>query len=76
MTTSITLSEAQSHLKEWIAKMAPGDQLLIVENDLPIAEVYLPAVQPPRPQFGIGAGMVVEYIDDDEHLKDFAEYMQ
>lgn len=32
---------------------------------------------PPKgvPILGRGQGMLVEYIDDDEHLKDFAEYM-
>ena len=75
MTTSITIAEAQANLKEWLAKLAPGDQLLIVENDKPIAEVRLPPPAPAHPQFGIGAGWIVEYIDDDEHLKDFAEYM-
>lgn len=27
------------------------------------------------PILGRGQGMLVEYIDDDEHLNDFAEYM-
>jgi antitoxin (DNA-binding transcriptional repressor) of toxin-antitoxin stability system len=75
MTTTVSLTEAQANLKSWLDKLSPGDCLLITdENALPVAELRLPQ-RPTRPQPNVAAGMVIEYVDDDEHLKDFAEYM-
>lgn len=74
MSNVISIEEAQAHLKDWIAKLSPGDQLIITDKNRPVAEVRLP--QPPsRPQFGIAAGMIADYVDDDEHLQDFSDYM-
>jgi antitoxin (DNA-binding transcriptional repressor) of toxin-antitoxin stability system len=75
MTTTVTLNEAQANLKSWLEKLSPGDCLLITdEHARLVAEVRLPE-RPTRPQPNVAAGMVIEYIDDDEHLQDFADDM-
>ena len=74
MTTTVTIEEAQSRLAELLGSLSAGDHIVITANNLPIAEVRPPAERP-HPQPGACAGMVIEYIDDDEHLKDWAEYM-
>lgn len=75
--TTVTIEEAQSKLKELIHQMAPGEVLLITENQQAVAKlVSEPASKPRlRPGPGLGKGMITIISDDDDHLQDFAEYM-
>ena len=76
MPTTVTLDEAQTRLKELIGKLAPGDELIITEGQEPVARLVKgrPAARP-RPGPGLCQGMVEILADDEDHLKDFAEYM-
>jgi prevent-host-death family protein len=74
--STVTIQEAQAHLTDLIHKLAPGEEVLITENNQPVAKLVSqqqPARQ--RPQPGWGRGMIEIIADDDEHLKDFEEYM-
>ncbi len=74
----ITLEEAQAGLVEIIHKLTPGEEVVITENNQPVAKlVSAPAKAKPglRPPPGLGKGFITIVSDDDEHLKDFAEYM-
>ena len=75
---TVTLTQAQTNLAELIHRLTPGEQLVITENDLPIAR--LTAEPPPpsglRPPPGLLKGAIEILDDDDEHLKDFEEYMR
>jgi antitoxin (DNA-binding transcriptional repressor) of toxin-antitoxin stability system len=78
MTTTITVDEAQAKLKELIRRMAPGEEVILTENQQVVAKlVSQPAKHQPalRPPPGLGKGFITIIADDDEHLKDFAEYM-
>jgi antitoxin (DNA-binding transcriptional repressor) of toxin-antitoxin stability system len=73
---TVTLEEAQAHLPELIERLQPGEPLLITRNQQPIARLL--AEEPPKRkprQPGNCKGMLTIVADDDEHLKDFAEYM-
>ncbi len=73
--TMITLEEAQANLPELIHKLTPGDQVVITENSQPVARLVADrSVRSPR-QPGNCKGMLTILAEDDEHLKDFAEYM-
>ena len=77
MSTTITVDEAQARLKELIGKLVPGEELVITENRQPVARLVgerLPQGQPRVP--GNCKGMITLLVEDDEHLKDFEEYMQ
>lgn len=76
MPTTITVEEAQAKLPELIAKLTPGETVVITENNQPVAKLVSekPAVRK-RPQPGLCKGMITIVADDEEHLKDFAEYM-
>lgn len=76
MSTVVTIEEAQARLKDLIANLAPGDELVITDNNRPVAEVRVPAPNPVQRVPGKCAGMLISYIDDDEHLADFKEYME
>ena len=78
MSTTITVEEAQSKLKELIHQLAPGEEVVITANQQPVAKlVSEPAKRPSkqRPGPGLCKGMITILSDDDEHLKDFEEYM-
>ena len=75
---TVTLAEAQAKLAELVDHLAPGEELVITRDDKPVAKltpVEPPAPAKPRSGFGAGKGMLDIISDDDEHLKDFAEYM-
>jgi prevent-host-death family protein len=71
---TVTIQEAQNHLAEIINKLTPGEEVVIVRDSQPVARL-VGAAKPPRPAPGLGKGMLTIVSDDDEHLKDFAEYM-
>jgi hypothetical protein len=55
-----------------------SNEVVITENNQPVAKLVseLPKPKPPlRPPPGLGKGFITIISDDDEHLKDFAEYM-
>jgi antitoxin (DNA-binding transcriptional repressor) of toxin-antitoxin stability system len=76
MSATITVEEAQARLKELIHKLAPGEAVVITENQQPVARLVgeQPSKRKPR-QAGRCKGMITLLVEDDEHLRDFAEYM-
>ncbi len=76
MSATISVEEAQSKLKELIHQMAPGEELVITENQKPVAKLVSETAkqrQPRKP--GNCKGMITLLVDDHEHLAGFAEYM-
>lgn len=73
MTTTVELSVAQSSLAELIAGLGPTDELVLTQNNKPIARL-LPA-QWGTPVFGRCKGMLTVISEDDDHLEDFKDYM-
>jgi antitoxin (DNA-binding transcriptional repressor) of toxin-antitoxin stability system len=76
MSTTVTLDEATAKLRELISKLAPGDEVVITENEQPVAKLVSqrsPVASPRTP--GNCKGMITLLGEDEEHLKDFAEYM-
>jgi antitoxin (DNA-binding transcriptional repressor) of toxin-antitoxin stability system len=74
--TAVTIEQAQAKLPELIHSLTPGEEMVITENNLPVAKLIpesLPTRKPRRP--GNCSGMLAIISDDDEHLEDFAEYM-
>lgn len=73
---TVTLEEAQARLPELIAGLRPGEALVITRDQRPVARLTpeAPPARKPR-QAGNCQGLLVIVADDDEHLKDFGEYM-
>lgn len=74
----VTIEEAQAMLPDLIHKMMPGEEVVITENNQPVAKLVSESPKPKpalRPPPGLGKGFITIVSDDDEHLKDFAEYM-
>ena len=76
MSTQVSIDEAQTKLREIIAGLAQDDEVVITDNRQPVAKL---TAEPPRSQLrrepGFAKGMITIVADDDEHLKDFEEYM-
>ncbi len=75
--STISLEEAQARLGELVAQLQPGQEILILQHERPVARL----VAEPRPcskprQPGSAAGQLLIHEDDDEHLEDFREYMR
>jgi prevent-host-death family protein len=78
MSATITIDEAQANLRELIHQLAPGQEVVITENHQPVAKLVSELTKPRaglRPPPGLGKGYITVVSDDDEHLKDFEEYM-
>lgn len=74
MTKTVELDVAQSRLKEIIAELGPNDEVLIVRDEEPLARLSAPPART-TPRFGNCRDMLTIISEDDDHLKDFAEYM-
>lgn len=75
---TVTIQEAQAKLADLIHNLSPGDEVVITENNQPVAKLVSQQPKPKaglRPPPGLGKGFITIITDDDEHLKDFEEYM-
>jgi antitoxin (DNA-binding transcriptional repressor) of toxin-antitoxin stability system len=72
-----TIQDVQARLPEILDALAPGEEVVITRNEKPVARLVAqePAKRQPR-KAGSAKGLLVILQEDDEHLKDFAEYME
>jgi antitoxin (DNA-binding transcriptional repressor) of toxin-antitoxin stability system len=75
MPEKITIEEAQNQLAELIAGLIPGEEIVITQNDQPVAGLRALFMKNPKPRFGNCQGKLIILAEDDDHLKDFEEYM-
>lgn len=77
MSSTITVEEAQTKLKELIGNLAPGEEVIITDNQRPVAKlVATPASQPKPRQPGTLRGTVLYMAPDfNAPLEEFREYM-
>lgn len=75
--TTVTIEEAQAKLPELIEHIATGEEVIITRDQRPVARLR-PEPLTPRPPRKAGncKGLLTIVTDDDEHLRDFAEYME
>ncbi len=70
-----TVEDVQAHLPEILDKLAPGEEIVITRGGKPVGKLVseLPWGVPIA---GRAKGMLIINAEDDEHLKDFAEYTE
>ncbi len=74
--SAVTLEEAQAHLPELIDRLQPGESVVITRNEKPVARLLVEESPKRKPRkAGSAKGILTIIQDDDEHLKDFEEYM-
>jgi antitoxin (DNA-binding transcriptional repressor) of toxin-antitoxin stability system len=76
--SSISVGEAQATLPELIHRLTPGQEVLLTEDDRPVAKLVATASEPPNtPKLGTQRGSVAYVAPDfDAPLDDFKEYME
>lgn len=67
----IDILELDPRPKDRIARLANADELIIMENDRPIARIV--PIDGPKPVFGGCRGMLRVIDEDDEHLAHLEE---
>jgi prevent-host-death family protein len=73
---TVTVQEAQAKLPDLIRQLTAGDEVVITENNRPVARlVSAKSSVRQRPGPGLCKGMITIVADDEEHLKDFEDYM-
>ena len=76
MSATITVEEAQAMLKQLIHQLAPGEEIVITENQEPVAKLISEPARKRQPRTpGNCKGMIHLLVEDDEHLEGFAGYM-
>jgi antitoxin (DNA-binding transcriptional repressor) of toxin-antitoxin stability system len=77
--TNVSIQDAQERLPELVRGLEPGDEVVIVENEQPIARI-VPALEQPRRlprRPGTLRGTVLHMAPDfNAPLDDFKEYME
>jgi len=76
--TTVSIQEAQARLSELIHRLTPEEEVVITENDQPVARL-VPTAGQQRPPRRLGTlRCTVLYMAPDFHapLEDFKEYMQ
>ena len=74
----VSIEDAQARLKDLIAQLRPGEEVVITQDDRPVARLTaeVPQVKPPR-RLGTLKGTVLYMAPDfDAPLDDFKEYME
>ena len=76
MLPNISIEEAQATLPDIISKLGPGEEVVITKNGQPAAKLIGQQKVTRQPlQPGSAKGILIINVEDDEHLKDFEEYM-
>jgi antitoxin (DNA-binding transcriptional repressor) of toxin-antitoxin stability system len=71
---SVSIKEAQANLSGLIHMLKPGDEIVITENDKPVAKLIAQSPPIPKPRRrGSAKGKLVVHAEDDEHFEDFKE---
>ena len=76
--TTVSIQEAQDKLPELIHDLAPGDEVVITDNNLTVARLVAPIAKQQRParQPGTLRGTVLHISPDfDAPLDEFRDYM-
>jgi antitoxin (DNA-binding transcriptional repressor) of toxin-antitoxin stability system len=74
--TQMTVDEVGPRLRELIAMLQPGEELQITDGERAVARLVAEPSGRRKPrQPGSAIGKLVILADDDEHLKDFEDYM-
>ncbi|MBL9091726.1 MAG: type II toxin-antitoxin system Phd/YefM family antitoxin [Planctomycetaceae bacterium] len=71
--STVSIKQAQATLADLIHSLSPGEEVVITENNQPVARL-IPATLPRERKLGSLRGTVTTSADFDEPLDDFADY--
>jgi antitoxin (DNA-binding transcriptional repressor) of toxin-antitoxin stability system len=77
--TSLSIQEAQAQFPDLVHRLTLGDEVVILENDKPVARIVPATGQPtrlPRHPGTLRGTVLYMATDFDAPLEDFKEYME
>ncbi len=75
--STITIEEARANLDELIHSLMPGEEVVITENDQPVAKLVATQASARKiPKLGTQRGSVLSMEHFDDPLDDFKEYTE
>ena len=75
--STVTIEEAQAKLSDLIHKLTPDEEVVITENNQPVARLIATTPGRPKRKLGTLKGTVLYMAPDfDAPLEDFKEYME
>ena len=75
--TTISIQNAQASLADVIHRLLPGEEVVITEDEQPVARLVSAAGSRPQPRLGTLKGTVLYMAPDfDAPLDEFQEYME
>jgi antitoxin (DNA-binding transcriptional repressor) of toxin-antitoxin stability system len=72
---TVSVEQAQKALPQLIDQLLSGQEILLTRNDKPVAQLVAVTTASPAPVFGACRGLLSVLSEDEEHLKDFHDYM-
>jgi antitoxin (DNA-binding transcriptional repressor) of toxin-antitoxin stability system len=76
MSATITVEEAQAKLPELIGRLSLGEEIVLTQDQQPVAKLVGQWSSERKPRVpGNCKGVITLAVEDDEHLKDFEDYM-
>jgi prevent-host-death family protein len=76
MPATVTVEEAQAKLADLIGRLSLGEEIVITKDQEPVAKLVGQRSSGRQPRVpGNCKGMISLAVEDDEHLKDFEDYM-
>ena len=74
---TVTIEDAQARLKDLISQLRLGDEIIITQDEKPVARLTaeLPRIKPPRRPGTLKGTVLYMAPDFDAPLDDFKEYM-
>ena len=73
--STATVEEVQARLPEMLKALGTGGELIITDAGKPVGRLAAASAPSSTVVLGRGQGKLVRYIEDDEHLKDFEDFM-
>ena len=75
MNKVIDIDIDKTTLNDLVAGLQPDDEVVIVKDHKPVAKLVATSSVRTTRKAGNCKGMITLLVEDDEHLKDFEEYM-
>ncbi len=75
MSHSMTVNQAAANLPEVIGSLGPNDEIVLTDGGHPVARIIRHRSERRQRIPGNCKGLLTVVSDDDDHLKDFADYM-
>jgi antitoxin (DNA-binding transcriptional repressor) of toxin-antitoxin stability system len=76
VTQSIPIEQAAAKLVELVGTLRPGEEIVLTDHDQPMAKIISNSEVKGRRRAGTCKGMLTINQEDDEHLRDFEEYVR